>query len=507
MTRTKLLAIAGCLLALSAPTADARPGTDPAKFEVGMNLARVADWVPTWVFVDAFKQCRPWYSTKPLELTPDGYPLLTSGQTAMTALFNRIGGHYPAGTYTLTYKGKGSIAVQGDGKITSQTGSTLSVAVTPSSRGIMIVINSSDRNDPIRDIRFVMPGFAETYQTAPFHPKFLERLAPFKVVRFMDFQMTNGSSQQNWVDRATPAYYTQGGDKGVALEHMVDLCNRIGADPWFCIPHRATDDYVKNFATYVRDHLAPTQKCYIEYSNEIWNDMFGQAKYAESEGLARGLSTMKYEARARFTSKRAVEVFNQFEAVFGGTSRLVRVMAAQKTNPTLGELLLNYDGASQKTDALAIAEYFGGQLGTPRFSPTPPKTIDEVIAGCRSALTLTRSFTDQYLALAKRFHLPLVAYEGGQALITAPVWNQDKTLQALFDDANRDPRMGDIYREHLAQWKSLGGGLFMEYAFCYAPSQYGRWGVLEWMDQADSAAPKYKALLDVIELNKASGSN
>ena len=41
-------------------------------------------------------------------------------------------------------------------------------------------------------------------------------------------------------------------DDGVALEYMIALCNELEADPWFCIPHTATDEYVREFAKQVK---------------------------------------------------------------------------------------------------------------------------------------------------------------------------------------------------------------------------------------------------------------
>ena len=57
------------------------------------------------------------------------------------------------------------------------------------------------------------------------------------------------------------------------------LLHRVHADPWFSIPHRA-DDYVRHFAETVRESLDPILKVYIEYSNEVWNDVYPQTIYA-----------------------------------------------------------------------------------------------------------------------------------------------------------------------------------------------------------------------------------
>ena len=47
---------------------------------------------------------------------------------------------------------------------------------------------------------------------------------------------------------------------GVPLEVMALLVNKLGADPWFCMPHTATDDYVRGFAQAALQLLRPDVK-------------------------------------------------------------------------------------------------------------------------------------------------------------------------------------------------------------------------------------------------------
>ncbi len=71
---------------------------------------------------------------------------------------------------------------------------------------------------------------------------------------------------------------------GVPLEIMIELANQVGADPWFNIPHFATNEFVREFAAYVRDNLDPELNVYFEYSNEVWNSSFSQWQFANEEG-------------------------------------------------------------------------------------------------------------------------------------------------------------------------------------------------------------------------------
>ena len=116
------------------------------------------------------------------------------------------------------------------------------------------------------------PGTEATYLTQPFNPQYLSKMAPFSVIRFMDWGATNGSPVVEWADRAHVSDLTY--QQGVPIEVMIDLANTLHVDPWFCIPHKASDDYVKQFATLLHSRLDPGLHPHIEYSNEVWNMVF-----------------------------------------------------------------------------------------------------------------------------------------------------------------------------------------------------------------------------------------
>lgn len=109
-----------------------------------------------------------------------------------------------------------------------------------------------------------------------FNPIFLRRLKPFSVLRFVDWQVTNDSALQTWSQRTEVTDRTQAVAHGVAIEHMIDLCNGLRSDPWFSMPHQGDDDFIRRFAELVEARLEPGRRVYIEYSNEVWNPQFKQ---------------------------------------------------------------------------------------------------------------------------------------------------------------------------------------------------------------------------------------
>ena len=477
------------------------------KSPIGTNLAGIVSWGSQWAFVDIFKMSRAWIPQcnncnwgegGALALTPDGWIAeLAPNQYATTIMLDEIN-HFPQGEYTVLYDGEGVITF-GLNTVTVLEEEAGRIVIVPNGNGgIYLEIRETNPANPLRNIRVLMPDFENTYQTQPFHPLFLERLQGFEVLRFMDWMQTNNSAVVTWQDR--PQLTDTNYENGVPLEVMVQLANTLEVDVWFNMPHQADDDYVRNFATYVRDNLNPDLKIYIEYSNETWNSQFTQAQYVIEQGTALGLSSDSFQAGFFFHARRAVEMFAIWESVFGGTDRLVRVLASQAANSWTGEQVMDFENAYEHADALAIAPYFGGFLGDPSTADTiSTQSIDDVLIALRERITgeVSEWITLNKQAAAQR-ELDLIAYEGGQHLVGYFGAENNETLTNLFLAANRAPQLYDIYTEYLNLWHNLGGGLFVNFSYVDGFSQWGSWGVLEYQDQNLETAHKYRALIDYI---------
>ena len=201
--------------------------------------------------------------------------------------------------------------------------------------------------------------------------------------------------------------------------------------------------------------------------------------------------------------ERSTEVFRIWERVFGDKRRLVRVLGSQAANAWASETMLRHGETAKHTDALAIAPYFGGYLGDPsERARVAAMTTDQLFDELKGrALRMTAEWIGQQAAIAKRYGVELVAYEGGQHLVATGAGVDDARLNLLFDSANRDPRMKDVYRGYLAAWKENGGHLFVHFVNTARWSKWGRWGSLERLDQTRARAPKYDALLQFAEQN------
>jgi hypothetical protein len=344
----------------------------------------------------------------------------------------------------------------------------------------------------------------------------------------------------NFADYPTPtsAFWHR-----VPPQILAELGNRLGSDLWINIPHRASDDFVDQFATVLRDDFRSDRKLFVEFSNENWNGIFSQnleipraacpafadlAANCQLDGVpGNGIAceidpntfsvpapanSACFQALVRRWGDRSVEIFDRFDSVFGANvrDRVVRVVAAQAANPDLGRQVLarTVTGGSgtvaAKTDAYAIAPYFGTEYCTPSDGinpgthPTVYASLDNFFADLNSrALPTAITFmTGSKSMLANNFAgsgMRLIAYEGGQHFAGIGGFTFDNACNTIFDAANADPRMGALYADYLAAWKQNGD----EFAHFYNVGRwgpFGRWGALEFQDQTPASSPKFSAI-------------
>ncbi len=490
-------AVLGCLVVFCT-------ACDGASFPMGTNLASLRDWTTVNPFVDAFKCSRPWISGsaaawqdgRPLALDEHGWVRsLQPGQIARTLMFWDRPNTYPAGRYIVEYDGRGTLAYGGSGrKVGGQAGRD-KVEVDPARGGLALFITATDPADYLRDIRVVIPGAgAEPL----FHPLFLDSLKGYRALRFMNWSeqlLTTGDQRlawqpKQWADRprVEDARYSI---KGAPVEIMVALANRLGVDPWFTMPWTVDDDYLRQFAELVKKLLDPKLTVYLEYSNEVWNGGYPQALDAQRKGVAAKLGDNPFHSQMRWYGVRTREVAAIWEQVFP-PDRLVRVLASQAANPWVSEQALGVGDTARHVDALAIAPYFGGRLGRPQdLARVQRLSLDELMAELAN-VSLPEAITSmtQQAAVAKKYGKLMVAYEGGQHLVGVGPAMDDAAINKLFDAANRDPRMGQLYDRYFAGWRDAGGQLFMNFIHCDGYSKYGRFGVMEYLSQPPEQSPK-----------------
>ncbi|MBI5168040.1 MAG: hypothetical protein HZA61_00990 [Candidatus Eisenbacteria bacterium] len=510
--RNSLGTLLWAALALACVALPDRAGATPplrnAGVLMGTNLERVGSVGRTWVFVDVFKSSTGWSAQKsdgspwtgaPLALDSLGWvSSLQPQQVAVARVLEAGGTHFRAGQYVALYDGQGTLDFGVDASVVSFAPGRVVLQITPSAAFTRVRLTATNPADPLRNLRIVRLADEGTYATQLFDPLFLQKLAPYRVIRFMNWFVVNNSPLVSWSERTRPGSATQGGLYGVAPEYMVELGNRLGADVWINIPHLADDDYVARLAALMRDSLDSDLRVFVEHSNELWGT-FVQSSYARQQGMLQGLASDSATAAMRWHSARSVHLFQVFQSVFGSGPRLVRVLAGSHVNAPGGVALMDWQNAWQQADAYATAPYFGGVLGNAANGATTAQMSSaQILAALDQQSLLSQGYAATNAANAAARGLDYISYEGGQALYGQSGWQNDPAFAASIMAANRDPGMRPLYKAHLDRWAAAGGGLFMNFNLVTAYGGGGCWGVFEDMQQDTSTAYKFLGEMDYL---------
>jgi hypothetical protein len=319
------------------------------------------------------------------------------------------------GKIVLTWQGNADIRLGGGGSIYlgGDSGGAETGSLTNGRRSYLfqggstpgwIEIHAIDAGNPISDIKVWLPDPSDPNNSALegglYHPVFLERLADadWGFIRFMDLQHTNANPQQDWSDRRPPGHVFMSGalnprepatgspgnrGSGMAFEQMIALSNAAAKDMWICVPHLATDDFIRKLAQMIRfgsDGVNPYTsqqanpvhpplnadlKVYVEYSNEIWAGgySFPQGDWAQEQANGLGIT------KPQFNARRFCQVWSIFQEVFGGAERLVRTAAVFTaadwyTSPFLTEMAAYGPTLTPgvEPDIIAATTYFGNGI-------------------------------------------------------------------------------------------------------------------------------------------------
>lgn len=507
--------------------------TGNAAAPLGMNTNEVMESDASMPFIDLmraampFQEASPWLTKGNVVYDADGWPAnLNGGQAGTRFLSNLPAAVIPEGTYTVLYDGDGDIQYMNDATLLEHKPGVDTINIAAGSDGFLnasFLITRSNPQQYVRNIRILPPGgicagnpfqrvasaascsgnyqsFVENSGKIVFNPDFMNFMKDFRSIRFMNMSGVTRSTEREWSDRhrlTKAAWGGKEGSRGAPLEIQVELANRLNADPWFTLPHEASDDFVRQYATYVKQHLNSNLKPHIEYSNEAWNTIFTQANYMIGMGMKLGLDTNAQRAGHRYYSQRSVEIFNIWESVFGGSQRLVRILAGWTVNDKLTETVLTHKDAYKHVDAFAIGPYvFGGHAEV-----SVVRSVDEAFdlinnPMYRHSLEKELGYVRMQKAIVDKYGVRLIAYEAGQGLADFKTKTDDEMPNPMLFAANRDPRMRSVYERLLNGWKAEGGTLFMHYTAPRTFTKHGPWGTKEYITQPASEAPKYQALLD-----------
>lgn len=448
---------------------------------------------------------------------------------------------YPAGIYRVLFEGAGEMQFDGAEVVARPNDGEIHIDYDGSGHIILSIVQTdpAGTGDYIRNIRMLRPDAEEGQQ---FIGSYLDYLRPFAVIRplhFLGDQLAYGPAIP-WGARKPEGYSHWGGALGAPYEVAIALANQSESDLWLNVPIAAGDEFVAELARLVHDRLDAERKLYVELGNELWNwadpYSFGRdialrqarTRWPGVEGTvqpwSKGEEVNELMMLYSRQGARTVEVGEVFRREFGSAADRVFVVLAGQIGASVPNwapsrylletpVHVGVDGgrpAGREVDAFAVAPYIGGAAGEIEFSrDSAAAFIDDAIAYVRGEGRWNETAPEpglRYLiksdvALAREFDLPLVAYEGGQHFVGS---------RFTRDEVNVHPRMYDLYRALFDVWREEGGGLFVHFAGIIPrgrnepgtePGYYEseNFGIKERQTQTREEAPKWAAVLDVID--------
>jgi len=464
-----------------------------------MNLGNPSYWSAEWTFNDLVRThgalklvtVSGWQKlVDQLQMDATGHPINVPAGTVIAVSLQAGVAKLPSGPFECVMSKGWDVHELGDWKMRGDpTHFTMDISRSPSRLQITMMLTARKNGASLTHLSCTSQSAGKDEL---FNPRFLSDTAPFKVLRFMDWMKTNHAPLRTWSERPTPAFFSQAGPKGVALEYMVALANKLHADPWFTLPMDADEGYYRAFATYVRDNLDPDRKIYVELSNEVWNLSFQQAKDAMKRGHVLYPDIPENRVADFYYADRVRGLMAEWNDVFRGQEgRLVRIFATQAVNPRRAEAALRHKDTWKSVDALATAPYFGarghhlagsGQARIDAALAEGPALVDKAIADALEAKKV-----------AAQFGLRYVAYEAGQHY-ASPVPGAREDMQSV----SQDPRMEALYRRFLEQWKAKIGDTLVLYNSVSTPSSGGSFGHRLYTGQPVEDSPKMRAVMAAI---------
>ncbi|MDB5915005.1 MAG: Cellulose-binding domain protein [Ramlibacter sp.] len=538
------------------PVIARRPDAPP----LGVNLEALDDWARLQPFADLMKTSRPWGTAdapwdEKAVVDAQGWPTGDASVVAVLRTFdagdeNSAYRYLKPGVYALSFLGKARVTLTSSQDVEvrnylhdpATNRSTADVVVGAAATQIMLGFRETSGG--VRDVSLLRPGYTAA-QT--FTDEFRQAVAPFGVLRLMDYLASNSTRLRSWQERTTPASATQAGRNGGSYEYAIQMANELGKDLWINVPVLADDEYVRSLAQMLKRDLSPQRTVYLEYSNELWNTQFPQTADNRNAAVAEAIAGDKtltggtlctqatfdaatggpcnaYWAGYFRVGKRLVRISQIFGEVFGPeaiNTRVRPVYAAQWASSAIAEQVLkNIATYRGKPSSLLYAVAGAPYVNLPQEMITATtSTPDQIHAALQTSLdtdyapyfTVGAFVAGSYVrgtaynggdftratqkAIADYYGIKSFAYEGG------PDLGQSDASALAKRAANLDPRMGNIVTSQLAQWYGCGNDLFVYFNLTSAWNKFGHWGLTN--DAGNLNSPKYAAARRVAESSRS----
>jgi len=502
---------------------------DTPNMGINLNQNSVSRTAGLWIDVsNLFSNWRtdPFNSSTALtsaQLDTNGFPTVTTA----TAFSDVLG--YATGNYTVQFEGSGTLSLSsqltggssrvnaslsGNGGLTTQSVNIKSASGT--GNALLLTINNTNLADPIRNIQIIAPNYTVAQaQSQVFTDDTIRRLKPFSTIRFMDSLQTNTSSIKNFSDHPSVDYWQQTDTtKGFSFDHILTLGKVTKNNIWINVPDQATSQYMTDLAAKIAGAgLDPSQKVYVEYSNELWYYGTDANKRnwdaAKTNPLYTGYDSAKAGQRATDKLKSIHDAFAAYPTLNGKVQFVLGLNPNPGANGSINydvnypfntgspvgspiagaKGALNYYSDLSYVDAVTMPAYIAASV-------TDATTVDDIFTQLNASLDAGGKLRLQIIgmkALADAYNKPLWVYEGGVDL----KWASGNAAQkAIVVAANNDTRMAQIYAKLATVWQQEVGGQnpFLQYSFIDQWASTGTWGLLQ--SATDSGSVKFDAVMN-----------
>lgn len=302
------------------------------------------------------------------------------------------------GNLSIGFAKPGSVSVNNTTRVATFTAGpdlielTWTISGTPPSN--IRVFQTRYENDVTLD-GIIYPG---VLNGGIFNPHWAHEIRNAKVLRFMDWMITNSSAVVNYSDIPTEAHAIWGQRKddgegrtkeGTPISLIHKLATLTGCDVWINVGHQWSDACITAAISELWTALSGTStRIWVEYTNEPWNSSIGSqqsylntqsaAKYSPADGMR------WYGFRAAQVAKLAIAAVGA-----GNRSRLTFPINVQTTWPDLATNMytgiadwiadgtqntLGYTQASQICDGPAVTGYFNDLVHQQQILAITPNT-------------------------------------------------------------------------------------------------------------------------------------
>lgn len=549
------------------------------KFQMGYNLDFPGDWTNLPPFIDHFKNARGFAGVcEPVACDPIAHLDLdaqgwlksltfrddpTRSYSYVESILNTTAVRSDQGKpFAVTWEGNGKLDVDDAPELSDPKLRSARLHFVPKGDYSVLRLYSTDpqaTGDYVRNIRV----FRQDQETLVdkgqlFNPDMLDYLSPFGSLRFMDWMHSNemgrcsgggragldcyagqepscgsGSCTMpgNFAERPLPDQamllhsaqfldnaHPERGRKvgGYPLEVMLALANELKANPHFNLPAQYDEHYVQQWGELVRDKLSPLLLVTVEYSNEVWNDNFPQAEYAQKQAHARwpGEPT----GAGQFFAMRTDNLCRILREVFAGQTERLRCVISPQTawRERVADVLdcplwvaENPDRKScvENVDAINISGYFSGCLHShpemlQQWSEKGQAEalrlafaqlehggkIDNCQGDALDNLDQTIASYDFFGQVAAHRGLGLTVYEGGTHF---EIDDKPSVARDLLVAVTQDARMQELYRRNFEGAYRVGVASFNSWGWV-APND--TWANAE--SAVDRKHPKYRAIVE-----------